>query len=46
MTPVGTINGVAGESVTYEFSQEYAYVGVASSSGALYLSDISFVWAA
>ena len=46
MTPVGTINGVAGESVTYEFSQEYAYVGVASSSGALYLSGISFVWAA
>ena len=46
MTPVGTIAGVAGESVTYEFSQEYVYVGVASSSGALYLSDISFVWAA
>ena len=31
---------------TYEFTEEYSYVGVRSASGALYLDSITFVWQA
>ncbi len=31
---------------TYEFIEEYSYVGVRSASGALYLDSITFVWQA
>ncbi len=31
---------------TYEFTEEYSYVGVRSASGSLYLDSITFVWQA
>lgn len=33
------------ESITYEFTKEYAYVGIISADGAHYFQSIEFVWA-
>ena len=41
-TKIGTI--VNGTSTVLEINEDYAYVGVRSNSGAMYLTSISFTW--
>lgn len=39
------VGEITGASTTYEFTTNYAYVGVRSKSGAAYIKSIDFVWA-
>ena len=43
VTKVGTISA-SGNSFTYEFTDNYSYIGLRSSSGAIYITSIDIIW--
>ena len=43
VTKVGTISA-SGNSFTYEFTDNYSYIGLRSSDGAIYITSIDIIW--
>ena len=45
MTPVATLTyDGTNATVKYDFEEEYAYIGLRSNSGAIYLSSVDVTW--